>query len=95
MSLELRPAVIIDVPLIATEILLNTEQIIIKFPQGEIADVGSLCYLKTAKNRQRGIKDTHFGRLVERESFIDSRRNQIRKLIKIISDQLNFSSKDS
>ncbi|WP_180104066.1 hypothetical protein [Acinetobacter sp. YH12134] len=95
MSLELRPTVIIDVPLITKEILLNTEQIIIKFPQGEIADIGSLCYLKTAKNRQRGIKDTHLGRLVERESLIDSRRNQIRKLIKIISDQLNFSNKNS
>lgn len=95
MNLELRPTVIIDIPLITNEILLNTEQIIIKFPQGQTADIGSLCYLKTAKNRQRGIKDTHFGRLVERESLIDSRRNQIRKLIKIISDQLNFSSKNS
>mgnify|MGYP003607632798 CR=1 FL=1 len=95
MSLELRPTVIIDVPLIVTEILLNPDQIIIKFPHGETADIGSLCYLKTAKDKRRGIKDIHFGRLVELESFIDSRRNQIRKLIKIISDQLNFGSKNS
>lgn len=94
MTLELRPTVIIDVPLIVTEILLNPEQIILKFPHGETADIGSLCYLKTAKDKRRGVKDIHFGRLVERESLIDSRRNQIRKLIKIISDQLNFSNKN-
>lgn len=95
MSLELRPTIIIDVPLVINEILLNPEQIIIKFPHGETADIGSLCYLKTAKDKRLGIKDIHFGRLVELESFIDSRRNQIRKLIKIISDQLNFGSEKS
>lgn len=95
MKLELRPTIIVDVPLIATELLSNPEQIIIKFPHAETADIGSLCYLITDKDKRLGKKDVHLGRLVEPESIIDSRRNQIRKLIKIISDQLNFGSRTS
>ena len=95
MSLELRPTIVVDVPLAEGEVLLNPEQIIIKFPHGETADIGSLCYLITDRDNRLGIKNIHLGRLVEPESIIDSRRNQIRRLIKIISDQLNFGSKSS
>ena len=92
MNLELRPTIVVDVPLAAGEVLLNPELVVIRFPHGNFVDIGALCYLKniSAKGKNR-----HLGRFVELRSLVDSRKQQIRKLIMLISDQLTYSSRTS
>lgn len=92
MNLELRPTIVVNVPLAAGEVLLSPEQTIIRFPNGKFVDVGALCYLK---NFSAKGKKGYLGRFVELRSLCDSRRQQIRKLIKLTSDQLKYSSRNS
>lgn len=92
MNLELRPTIVVDVPLAAGEVLLNPELVVIRFPHGNVVDIGALCYLKniSAKGKNR-----HLEQFVELRSLVDSRKQQIRKLIMLISDQLIYNSRTS
>lgn len=41
MNLELKPTIVVDVPLAAGEVLLNPELVVIRFPHGNFVDIGA------------------------------------------------------
>ena len=91
---EIRSTKLIDLPIKTDEALLNPEEVIIKFSNGRSVDIGALCYLiaEPQKDYKQGTSRFHKrGRLVQLQSLSQNRKDQVRRLITIFSDQISFS----
>ncbi len=86
-NFEDRPAYVLDLPLPEDTELLRPEQTIVRFAHSRTIDVGALCYLKREES-SRGKRRTDRGLRVVYASRVSSRVTAVRKLVRLISDQV-------
>lgn len=96
MKFTRRHTIIYDLPLPEGTIILRPEFVIVRFPNGQTADIGSLCYIKresAPKLYQAGRRSSNQGRQVALHSLDKERAERIRTLITHISGDLKSSGR--